>query len=187
MLFRSKFDFVSFTGEREEVKFESTPNDPPYARVTFWLHMRRNHQFGIMNFIMPCVVVTIMSLLVFLLPPDAGEKIGLSITVLLMLVVFLQTLGEATPATSDSTQPPVIATFFMLTMFIVTGSLVTTILVLNMHYKDVNLENYHMSKLFRYVFLKILPQILRMRPLDLPDINNLQFSDFLFYKIYITN
>ena len=157
---------VEFSGYREELKFESTPNDPAYVKITFWMQMRRNHRYGIMNFIMPCLVVTIMSLMVFILPPDAGEKVGLAITVLLTLVVFLQTLGEATPATSDTAAPPVISVFFMITMLIVTASLVTTVQVLNMHHRDVGLEGKFMSPFFRCLFLKVLPKFLSMKEFD---------------------
>jgi nicotinic acetylcholine receptor len=40
--------------------------------------------------------------LVFLLPPNSGEKIGLGITVLLSFSVFELAIAERMPETSDS-------------------------------------------------------------------------------------
>ena len=42
-----------------------------------------------------------MSLLVFYLPPDCGEKLTLSITNLLALVVFQQIIAENMPPSGD--------------------------------------------------------------------------------------
>lgn len=157
------WDHVTMMGRREAKRFESTPNDPAYVKIIFDLNMRRCHKYGLMNFIIPCLIVNGMAVLVFILPSDAGEKIGLSITVLLTLVVFMQMLGDATPATADSDSTPVIATFFLITMVIVMGSTMATVMVLYMHLHDVNLQRRYLPCPFRYLFLVFLPKILRLQ------------------------
>ena len=42
-----------------------------------------------------------MSLLGFMLPPGAGEKITLEVTVLLSVCVYMTIVGEMTPITSE--------------------------------------------------------------------------------------
>ncbi|CAJ0939493.1 unnamed protein product, partial [Mesorhabditis belari] len=51
--------------------------DEPYLDLTFYLHLRRRTLYYGFNLIMPCILTTMMTLLGFTLPPDAGEKITL--------------------------------------------------------------------------------------------------------------
>ena len=50
----------------------------------------------------PCMLISSMALLGFLLPPDSGEKVSLEITVLLSLAVFLLVVSETMPPTSET-------------------------------------------------------------------------------------
>ena len=58
------------------------------------------------RFVVMCC--SLLATLVFLLPPESGEKIGLSITVFLALCVNLLLVAEMMPATSLET--PIIGT-----------------------------------------------------------------------------
>ncbi|KAM3716234.1 Acetylcholine receptor [Dirofilaria immitis] len=51
----------------------------PYPDLKFYLHLRRRTLYYGFNLIMPCILTTMMTLLGFTLPPDAGEKITLRI------------------------------------------------------------------------------------------------------------
>ncbi|KAL8202932.1 UNVERIFIED_CONTAM: Neuronal acetylcholine receptor subunit alpha-7 [Gekko kuhli] len=64
--------------------------------------MRRRTLYYGLNLLIPCVLISGLALLVFLLPADSGEKISLGITVLLSLTVFMLLVAEIMPATSDS-------------------------------------------------------------------------------------
>lgn len=48
------------------------------------------------------MMMSALTLLVFCLPPDSGEKIALGITVLLAFSVFVLAIAEKMPETSDS-------------------------------------------------------------------------------------
>ena len=54
-----------------------------------------------LNIILPCVSLNVLSLLAFCLPPDAGEKVTLGITVLLSYSVFMLLVAENMPPTSE--------------------------------------------------------------------------------------
>ena len=56
-----------------------------------------------MNVITPALFVIVISLTVFWLPPDSGEKVSLGITVLLAFSVFNLIIMDNTPRTSDFT------------------------------------------------------------------------------------
>jgi len=53
------------------------------------------------NVVFPCVIMSALTLLVFCLPPDSGEKVTMGITVLLSFSVFLLRMGEDLPETSE--------------------------------------------------------------------------------------
>lgn len=71
----------------------------PMASISFSLD--RRILYYILNILCPCIWLNILSLLAFCLPPDAGEKITLGITVLLSYSVFMLLVAESMPPTSE--------------------------------------------------------------------------------------
>jgi len=70
---------------------------------------------------------------VFLLPPESGEKITLTITILLALTVFLQLITEYTPKASKTL--PLIGLYFNFNLILVLCSIILTIIVLNFQFR----------------------------------------------------
>uniref|UniRef100_A0A287CX70 Uncharacterized protein n=1 Tax=Ictidomys tridecemlineatus TaxID=43179 RepID=A0A287CX70_ICTTR len=112
-----------------------------------------------LNLLIPCVLISALALLVFLLPADSGEKISLGITVLLSLTVFMLLVAEIMPATSDSV--PLIAQYFASTMIIVGLSVVVTVIVLQYHHHDP--DGGKMPKWTRVILLNWCAWFLRMK------------------------
>ena len=73
----------------------------PYPEIHYRLVFRRYPQFYIYYMILPCLFLSVLSCLVFYLPPDCGEKLTLSITNLLALVVFQQIIAKNVPPSAD--------------------------------------------------------------------------------------
>lgn len=73
----------------------------PFPDVTFMIHIRRRLLYYMYNVIFPCVMMSALTVLVFFLPPDSGEKLTLGITVLLAFSVFLLRMAEDLPETSE--------------------------------------------------------------------------------------
>jgi hypothetical protein len=71
-----------------------------YPYVEFTLYLRRRYTFYVMNIIVPCLLLSVLVMVSFCLPPDAGEKIALGISVLLAFTVFLLMVAENIPRTS---------------------------------------------------------------------------------------
>ena len=71
-----------------------------YPHVVFILHLRRRNKFYMMNIVLPCVMLSVLIMIGFFLPPDAGEKISLGISVLLAFTVFLLMIADNIPRTS---------------------------------------------------------------------------------------
>lgn len=62
-------------GKRSEKFYECCRE--PYPDVTFTVTIRRRTLYYGLNLLIPCVLISALALLVFLLPADSGEKISL--------------------------------------------------------------------------------------------------------------
>ncbi|XP_039608094.1 cholinergic receptor, nicotinic, alpha 11 isoform X1 [Polypterus senegalus] len=127
-----EWDLIGVPGSRNEIFYDCCKE--PYPDITFYVTIRRRTLYYALNLLIPCVLLSSMTLLVFLLPADSGEKISLGITVLLSLTVFMLLVAEIMPATSDSI--PLIGQYFASTMIIVGLSVVATVVVLQYHHHD---------------------------------------------------
>ncbi|XP_072023908.1 neuronal acetylcholine receptor subunit alpha-3-like isoform X2 [Amphiura filiformis] len=72
--------------KRKEYKFACCEH--PWAYLVYSFEMKRSPSFYISNIIVPCILLSFMTMLVFTLPPRSGEKIQLGMTNLLALLLF---------------------------------------------------------------------------------------------------
>ena len=99
---------TQFTGDGEWL-FEDFPVErrvdyypEPYPKLYFSIKLQRKPLYYLYNLAVPAIFITFCGLLVFLLPPESGEKISLSVTVLLASTVFLLLVAETMPVQSDT-------------------------------------------------------------------------------------
>ena len=97
--------------------------EEPYLDITFNITMRRKTLFYTVNLIIPCMGISFLTVLVFYLPSDSGEKVSLSINILLSLTVFFLLLAEIIPPTSLVV--PLLGKFVLFTMILDTFRYVT--------------------------------------------------------------
>ncbi|XP_048585638.1 neuronal acetylcholine receptor subunit alpha-3 isoform X2 [Nematostella vectensis] len=104
----------------------------PFSDVTFTFYLDRKPTYHILYLIVPCVVIAALSVVNFLLPPDCGERIGLCITILLAMSVYLLLVSNILPETSDYT--PLLGIYYMVTMVLVALCLAATGITLKCHH-----------------------------------------------------
>ncbi|KAI8519329.1 Neuronal acetylcholine receptor subunit alpha-2 [Branchiostoma belcheri] len=148
---------IDAPGQKNIIKYECC--EEVYPDITFFFVIRRLPLFYTINLIVPCALISFLTVLVFYLPSDCGEKITLCISVLLSLTVFLLLITEIIPATSIVI--PVIGEYLLFTMIFVTLSIVITVFVLNIHYRSPS--THRMPVWVRKIFIDILPRLLCMK------------------------
>ena len=89
------------------IRFEKTHRLNPtslelHPDLWFTLHIRRRSLYYIFNIIAPCIMLSVLTLLTFWLPPTSGEKISLGLSVFLAFSMFMLLIAEEVPATSES-------------------------------------------------------------------------------------
>ncbi|XP_047476163.1 acetylcholine receptor subunit alpha-like [Penaeus chinensis] len=152
-----EWDILAVPAIRNEKYY--TCCDEPYLDITFNITMRRKTLFYTVNLIIPCMGISFLTVLVFYLPSDSGEKVSLSISILLSLTVFFLLLAEIIPPTSLVV--PLLGKFVLFTMILDTLSICVTVVVLNVHFRSP--QTHTMAPWVRRVFIHILPRLLVMR------------------------
>ena len=152
----SEWDVVDVRKIRNIVKYTCCPN--PYVDITFQITLLRKPLYFVFNVIAPCLVLVMTVLFGFFLPPESGERISLTITILLAVAVFLQLISDALPRNSNNI--PMLAVFYMAIMAESAFSLITTCTVLVFHYRSSEKGAPPMPKWVRKFFLGTCAKIL---------------------------
>ena len=85
-----------------------------YSDIKFIYSFSRKPSYCVITAILPCVMIMIIVLSSYLLPPNCGERIGVLITAILAFTVFLQVVITSLPRNSDSI--PILKIFYLVTM-----------------------------------------------------------------------
>lgn len=127
----------------------------PYPDITFEIKIERRSLFYINNLVVPCIVLALLTATAFLFPPETGERISLTITILLGMTVFMIVVVDAIPSTSEVT--PLISTYFSVVMIEVSLALLCTCISLNIEHHHPKMQ---LTGWFRYFLFDVLGPIL---------------------------
>ena len=94
-----EWDLLEYTFKRHVVHYPCC--EVRYPDVTATIKVKRKAFYIFFNLVIPAFLISMLSSLAFYLPPDSGEKMALSVTVLLALVFFLLLIAGSVPP-SDS-------------------------------------------------------------------------------------
>nr|KAF6367928.1 cholinergic receptor nicotinic beta 3 subunit [Myotis myotis] len=131
-----------------------------YPFITYSFVLRRLPLFYTLFLIIPCLGLSFLTVLVFYLPSDEGEKLSLSTSVLVSLTVFLLVIEEIIP--SSSKVIPLIGEYLLFIMIFVTLSIIVTVFVINVHHRSSS-THHPMAPWVKRLFLQRLPKLLCMK------------------------
>ena len=152
------------------------PGEETYSKETnrmelvYHFRIRRKTLFYTVNLIIPTVLISFLSIFVFYLPTDEGEKMTLCISILLALVVFLLLVSKILPPTSMVI--PLISKFLIFTLMMNIVTILNTVIIINWNYRTPRTHN--MPKWVKLVFIEMLPKLLCMKRPD-PERMNIIF------------
>jgi hypothetical protein len=140
--------------------------------LVYTFKIRRKTLFYTVNLIIPTVLISFLSIFVFYLPTDEGEKMTLCISILLALVVFLLLVSKILPPTSMVI--PLISKYLIFTLMMNIITILNTVIIINWNYRTPRTHN--MPKWVRIVFINFLPKVLFMKRPEQPDDENETFD-----------
>ncbi|XP_077772861.1 acetylcholine receptor subunit epsilon isoform X3 [Podarcis muralis] len=130
---------------------------PGFSEMRYYLIIQRKPLFYIINIIIPCVLISSLVVLVYFLPAESGgQKITVSISVLLAQTVFLFLIAQKVPETSLSV--PLIGKYLLFVMVVATLIVTNCVIVLNVSLRTPSTHT--MSQRLKHVFLELLPRYL---------------------------
>ncbi|XP_006825910.1 neuronal acetylcholine receptor subunit alpha-2-like [Saccoglossus kowalevskii] len=114
-------------------KFTGINDRQIFTSLIATLVIERKPLYYVVNLILPCVMVSILTLVVFCLPSNSPDKLNLSISLMLTLYVFNLLITDLLPPTS--TNLPLITVYFLFSMFAIAISVAVTTLVSRIYKK----------------------------------------------------
>lgn len=157
------WELLGVPGEFSSVVYMCCPE--PYHDITYRVRIKRRALYYAMYLIIPCAMISVLTLLVFLLPPDCNERMTVGMAILVGLSFFFLLVAENMPATSEAV--PLVGMYYTVTMIEVSCAFFMTCWVLRFHHQNptegevpkwvkVYLLGYG-AKLFRFDFGKSNP------------------------------
>lgn len=153
----AEWDILNITAVRNEGFYPGCCGKHSYVDITYFFHIRRMTLFHTVNLMLPCILISLLTIFVFYLPSQAGEKMTLCISILVTMSVFFLLLVDLMPATSLSI--PMIGKYLLLDMILVSVSIASTVLSQNLHYRSDQVE---MSEWTKRIFLGYLASFLKV-------------------------
>ncbi|CEF63099.1 Nicotinic acetylcholine receptor family and Neurotransmitter-gated ion-channel transmembrane domain and Neurotransmitter-gated ion-channel family and Neurotransmitter-gated ion-channel ligand-binding domain and Nicotinic acetylcholine-gated receptor, transmembrane domain-containing protein [Strongyloides ratti] len=126
----SEFSLINMHAYREILHFP-TRNNVPWPTIVVKIKIHRRPLFYVFNHVLPCALISSMAVLGFLMPPETGEKINMCITTMLSMGVYLQSITESIPPTSEAV--PLIGLYYLSSLSIVCLATVVNVITLNVH------------------------------------------------------
>ncbi|XP_041367974.1 neuronal acetylcholine receptor subunit alpha-6-like [Gigantopelta aegis] len=102
--------------------------------VTFKYDIKRKPLTFIISTVFPLMLLSLLNLVVFLLPAESGEKMNLSVSVVLAYAVLMTIVSSVLPATSDTVS--IFGVYTLIMFFIKVMTIIFSVIVLRLYYTD---------------------------------------------------
>ncbi|XP_041368569.1 acetylcholine receptor subunit beta-type unc-29-like [Gigantopelta aegis] len=104
------------------------------VHVMFKYNLKRKPLMFVISAVFPMMLLSLLNLVVFLMPAESGEKMNLSVSVVLAYAVLMTIVFSVLPATSDTLSIFVVYTIAM--FFIKVMTIIFSVIVIRLYYTD---------------------------------------------------
>lgn len=150
-------DLTSY--DEELIIPDLTPNihQGNLSQAVFCLHLERDPSYYIRVLLIPSTLLCILSFLTFFAPPDSGERISLSVSMVLGLTVFQLLVADILPTTLEDS--PILSYYLIVNFVLACSTVPISLSNINIAYGDKRLTV--LKCLFmRRLLIEYLPRIL---------------------------
>lgn len=131
----NEWDIMENVAVRNVRKYACCPE--PYPDLTFRLRLRRKVAFYSFILILPCALLSLLTLVIFWVPPESPAKLQLGMNIFVAFFLLLLLLAESVP---HAATVPLIGAYFCLSMVMITLSTVFACVVANMFFRGVRVH-----------------------------------------------
>jgi len=128
----AEWDVKSFQAEQRTVHYSCCKE--PFTEVVYHLHLKRKTLYYMYTMVMPVTTITSLIAIGFCLPPNSGERIILSVTILVSMTVYLNIASKRLPVSSDNI--PLLSLFYLMLFAQIALSLAASTFVLANFYRE---------------------------------------------------
>lgn len=93
---------TNFTTEMKFLEYVTQSGITRYDYLYFTVSLKRRPAYFVINIILPVAFISVLMCAVFLIPPNGGEKLAFSITLLVAFNVIQLVIIDMMPVTSES-------------------------------------------------------------------------------------
>ncbi|XP_046582914.1 LOW QUALITY PROTEIN: neuronal acetylcholine receptor subunit alpha-5-like [Haliotis rubra] len=127
----NEWDILDSSAKKNVKYYPCCPE--PYVDLTFTLKISRKVAFYNYILILPCVLLSSLTLVLFWLPPESPAKMQLGMNIFVAFFVLLLLLAESTPPAASSI--PLIGAYYCLNMILITLSTLLSVIVVNLYFR----------------------------------------------------
>ncbi|XP_048755934.2 acetylcholine receptor subunit alpha-like [Ostrea edulis] len=100
-----------------------------YEEIIVGFYLKRRTAYYVVSLLLPINAIQFLLAFVFLLPPESGERLGFSTTILLSIVVYLTIIQDKLP---EASEPNVSILSYMLVACVVSGAILILFVILSL-------------------------------------------------------
>ncbi|XP_041364592.1 neuronal acetylcholine receptor subunit alpha-10-like isoform X2 [Gigantopelta aegis] len=152
----NEWEILNSSAQRNVLYYPCCPE--PYVDLTFRLQMKRKVAFYSYILILPCVLLSSLTLVLFWLPPESPAKMQLGMNIFVAFFVLLLLLAESTPPAASSI--PLIGAYYCLNMILITLSTLLSVVVVNLYFRG---SRTAVPVIFRKVMVDFFARVFCMR------------------------
>ncbi|XP_065059039.1 neuronal acetylcholine receptor subunit alpha-10-like isoform X1 [Rhopilema esculentum] len=139
---------------KTDCPFDQTSNQCNVVQC--FVGLKRTAWFEVISYTLPTIIIAVLSIMVFMVPPEAGKRMEVGITLILCIAVYLSLINKKMPPTSESF--PLVSKFYGCIIVEITIAMVCSCYCLHI-YDPEGLRLLHFPNYLRTLAFGVLARI----------------------------